>query len=287
MNKPLNKNNLRVSIILPVYNGEKFIAFAIESVLAQSYRNWELLVMDDGSTDRTANVVKRYAEKDNRIKYHKNEQNLGIQKTLNRGLKAAQGAYIARIDDDDTWCDVDKLSKQVKFLDDNPEYVLVGTGVIVVDERGNELSRYLTPCKDEDIRKKILSGNCFVHSSVMFRRAAVLKVGGYSEEEEVKHSEDYDLWLKLGEIGKFANLPIYAVKFTLRGGSVSHKNKIKQFRAVIKIAEKYKKDYPNYLLSNIRNYSRLILYGFFDFLPILRLKYKILKVCKLLSNNKT
>jgi len=273
-------NKIKVSIILPTYNGAKFISGAIKSVSAQSYKDWELLVIDDGSTDKTAEIVEELSKKDSRIKYFRNEKNLGIQKTLNKGLKLARGEYVARIDDDDRWVDVDKLKKQVEFLDKNPDYILVGMGVIVVNEDGDELFRFLNPQTDEDIRKKILSRNCFTHSSVMFRKEVAINLGGYSESEDVKHIEDYDLWLKFGRNGKMANLPMHAIHFIMRDKSISSKNKNIQLRRNIKIAKKYRKFYPNYFKASAKNYLRLFMYGVFKFIPFLKLKASILRKYK-------
>lgn len=267
----------RVSIILPTYNGEKFISGAIESVLAQSYKDWNLLVIDDGSTDKTAEIVKEFSKKDTRIKYFRNERNLGIQKTLNRGLKLAQGEYIARIDDDDRWIDSNKLKKQVEFLDNNYNYVLIGTGTVVVDKNGRELFRFLNPQTDEDIRKRILSRNCFTHSSVMFRKKEILRLGGYDETKDVQHSEDYNLWLGVGMIGKFTNLSIYATQFTMHKKSISFKNKFTQLKRNISISKKYKDFYPNYPISFLRNIIKLMGYIVFRVLPFDKIGNSILK----------
>jgi glycosyltransferase involved in cell wall biosynthesis len=271
-----------VSIILPTYNGAKYIKRAIESVISQSFSNWELLIIDDGSSDNTENIIKEYVKKDSRIIYFKNEVNLGIQKTLNMGLKEATGEYIARIDDDDEWIDKDKLQKQVEFLNNNSDHVLVGTGVIVVDEEGKELFRYLLPEFDKEIRSKILSKNCFVHSSVIFNKNVALSLGGYDESKYTRHVEDYDLWLKLGTIGKLANLPIYAVKFTSRDGSISSINKIEQFKKNISLIKNYKNKYPNYFGAFIRSYSRLLIYGFVLKSPI---KFSLNKIIKFYKKN--
>jgi glycosyltransferase involved in cell wall biosynthesis len=281
MDKDINMEKI-VSIILPTYNGEKYIKRAIESIIAQSFSRWELLVIDDGSVDNTKDIIVEYSSKDNRIIYLKNEVNLGIQKTLNKGLREAKGEYIARIDDDDEWIDTDKLKKQVEFLNNNPDHVLVGTGVIVIDESGLELFRYLLPEKDKNIKKKILGKNCFVHSSVMFRKDLALSLGGYSEDTAVKHIEDYDLWLKLGTVGKLANLSIYAVKFTLRGGSISSVNKIEQFKKNINLANKYKNKYPNYFGALFRSYIRIVVYGFILKSPI---RFSLNKLTKFYKEN--
>ncbi len=264
----MEKINNFVSIILPTYNGEKYVKRAIESVIAQTYQQWELIIIDDGSTDGTHTIVEQWSVEDARIRYFKNDTNLGIQKTLNRGLHEARGEYIARIDDDDTWCEASKLQQQVDFLNDNKEYVLVGTGVIIIDEKEKELIRYLLPTKDHTIRNSILAKNCFVHSSVVFRKDKALEVGEYDESNDTRHIEDYDLWLKLGVVGKLLNLPTYAVKFTQRDNSISAVSKIEQFKKNIKLIKKYKNKYPNYLGAIIKSYIRLFFYGFIKILPI-------------------
>lgn len=274
--------NKLVSIILPTYNGAKWIQKSIQSVISQSYKDWELIVIDDGSTDNTATIVANMSQNDTRIKYIKNTVNSGIQKTLNNGLKQANGVYIARIDDDDMWADTDKLYKQVEFLNNNPDHVLVGTGVVIVDEGNNELFRYLVPTTNESIQKRLLGKNCFVHSSVMFKKSAVMQFGGYSEDAEEKHFEDYDLWLKLGTIGKLANLPTYSVRYTMRNNSLSAVNRVEVFHKLIGHLKKYKKSYKGYYGALIRAYARYIIYGIFLKLPI---KFSLNKIIKLYKEN--
>lgn len=274
--------NKLVSIILPTYNGADRINESIKSVLGQTYTNWELLVIDDGSKDNTKDVIENFTKSDLRIRYIKNENNLGLQKTLNKGIREAKGEYIARIDDDDIWCDPQKLEKQFEFLDKNKDYVLVGTGVIVVDESGKELFRYLVPVSDYDIRERILGKNCFVHSSVVFRKAVVLGLGGYGEGSDVRNMEDYDLWLRIGLKGKFANLPMHSTKWCLRNGSLSSVNRIDIFKKIINLIKSYKDFYPNYYLAVVRSYARLFIYGFILRLPI---KVSLNKIIKLYKEN--
>ncbi len=235
-----------VSIILPTYNGALRIEASILSVLAQAYTNWELLVIDDGSTDGTCAVVSSLAQKDSRIRYIKNETNLGIQKTLNRGIQEAKGEYIARIDDDDVWVDRDKLKQQVAFLVENTDHVLVGTGFIAVNENGKEIFRKYNTTSDKEIRSEILNKNCFTHSSVLFIKSSALSTGGYSESPDTRHIEDYELWLKLGTVGTFANIPMYGVKLVLRSESISSQNKVEQFKKSLTLIKKFKKQYPQY-----------------------------------------
>lgn len=267
----------KVSILLPTYNGAKFVAQAIESVLAQDFSDWELLVVDDGSVDDTAHIVQGFAARDPRIIYIKNDRNLGIQKTLNDGLRHAQGQYIARIDDDDEWSDPRKLEEQIAFLDSHPEYVLVGTGAIVVDENRKELFRFLNTQTDEAIRQELLGKNCFTHSSVMFRKDAALRVNGYTETKDALHVEDYDMWLKLGRVGKLENLPLYGVRWMLRASAISSRNRITQFVNSMRLSVTYRHSYPGFMKGFVRSWIRLIAYGIFSFIPILKLKYFIFK----------
>ena len=255
-------NKIIVSVVLPTYNRAYLLSGAISSVLNQTFQDFELIIVDDGSTDNTKEVVENFQKKDNRIKYIRNEENLGIQKTLNKGIGMSEGKYIARIDDDDEWIDNNKLKNQVDFLELNQDHVLVGTGAVVVDENNKEIFRYLCPKEDNIIRKSILSKNCFLHPSVVFKKESFLAVGGYDESSDVRHIEDYDLWFKLGIVGKFANLNIYAVKLKNSGKQISFKNQRKQLNGYFLFIKKYKDSYPGYYYALVRAYLRLFLYGY-------------------------
>ncbi len=264
-----------ISIILPTYNGSKWVKKAIESVQSQTYTNWELLVIDDGSMDNTAQITIDIAKVDHRIIYIKNEQNLGIQKTLNKGIKEAKGEHIARIDDDDEWAYKDKLKDQIEFLENHTDHVLIGTGVQAVSESGKIIFERVNPISDGQIRNIILNKNCFIHSSVMFRKLIAIQVGGYNEDLKSKHVEDYDLWLRMGKIGSFANLPIIGVKLLIHSSSLSYNNKVTQFVKSIKLAKIYKNDYPNFYSAYISLYIRMIVYKILN-LPIVRSAYPFL-----------
>ena len=263
----MKKKNIKVSVILPTHNGSKYISKAIESVLSQSLEDLELIIIDDGSTDRTSEVVKEFTKKDKRIVFENNKENLGIQKTLNKGIQMARGEYVARIDDDDEWVYLDKLEEQTAFLDRHGNYVLVGTGVIVVDEDRKELFRFMQPETDAEIRDKMLLKSCFTHSTVMFRKDTALEIGGYSEEEGALHVEDYDLWLRLGVVGKLYNLRQYGIKFMLREGAISSKYKLEQFRKNVKLVVKYRKHYPNFSRSFLFANLRGALYTIYEYMP--------------------
>jgi glycosyltransferase involved in cell wall biosynthesis len=235
-----------VSIILPTYNGALFIKKAIESVLGQTFKSWELLVINDASTDETETVIKKYSSIDNRIILINNENNLGIQKTLNKGISLAKGEYIARIDDDDQWIDPMKLIAQVSFFEKNRGYVLLGTDAIVLDSNGKKISINIMPKNDRIIRTKILSKNPFLHATIMARKKNLEEAGGYNETKNFLHIEDYELWLRLGKMGKFANLPETAVALTVHDKSLTSKNRALQARNMIRAVVLYRNDYPNY-----------------------------------------
>src|SRR3989338_11113517 len=237
-----------VSVILPTYNRAKYITKAIESVWRQSYKNLELIIINDASTDATGELVSVFSKHNPRITILRNETNLGIVASLNKGIKAAQGKYIARLDDDDVWCDDKKIEKQVDFLEKNPEYCLTGGGVIKIDKNGKEIVRYLLPEKDEDIRKTILINNAFAHTTVLFRKDTFLKVGGY--DEQFAFIEDWDLWLKMGKIGKFYNFQEFFVYYLDQEyDDPYHYRNYKIRRNVglnIKLRKKYKDGYAHY-----------------------------------------
>ncbi|MFH1292397.1 MAG: glycosyltransferase [bacterium] len=238
------------------HNRANHIAWAIASVRSQSLTDWELIIIDDASTDDTKAVVQEFLNQDQRIRYIKNEKNLGISNSRNLALEKARGQFIAVLDSDDIWCYNEKLQKQYDFLSQNPEYVLVGGGVIQIDEQGVERKRYLNPCKDSTIRKKFLAKNPFAHSSVMYSRNLALELGGYKKELGI--GEDYDLWLRMGKKGKLANLNDYLLKYRIHSDGTCFKDLIKALKNNIKIIKKYRKDYPNYFFAFLRRWSRLL-----------------------------
>lgn len=267
----------KVSVLLPTHNGSRFISRSIESVLTQSFDAFEFIIIDDGSTDTTGDIVKEFVRKDKRVVFISNKGNLGIQRTLNNGLQIAKGEYIARIDDDDEWLDSKKLEGQVAFLDAHPEHVLVGTGVVVVDENRNELFRFLQPIDDGAIRDRMLFKSCFTHSAVVFRKDPVLGLGGYGEGEEVRHVEDYDLWLRLGRVGKLANLPLYGIKFMQRKDAITSKHKPEQFKKNIRLVKSFRADYPHSRMAVLFTYLRSALFTLDKVLPFVSLKNWFIK----------
>lgn len=234
-----------ISVIIPTYNRAGLIGRAIKSVINQSFTDWELIVVNDASTDNTAAVVEALAQQDARIKLITNERNNypDISKTINTGLAAAKGKYIARLDDDDYWRDTKKLEIQLKFLESNPDHVLVGSGMIVVDENDKELYRFLKNENDDKIRAHALLANPFAHTTVLYRSDAARAVGGYSN---IHYAEDWDLWLKLGTKGKLHNLPEYMTAYLQAGQNKSLVHQKDHTRAIFSILRAHRSEYPNF-----------------------------------------
>ena len=197
-----NLKNPKVSVVMSVYNGEKYLREAIESILNQTFTDFEFIIINDGSTDRTGEILSNY--NDSRMVIRE-QGNKGLAQSLNRGIRKSRGQYIARMDADDI-SNAERLEKQVSFLDTHPEYVMVGTNAMVMDKDGVMLYETNLSRNDEEIRVFLNSGNPFYHGSVMFRRDAVLKAGLY-DETVVQYFEDYLLWHKLAVLGKMANFP--------------------------------------------------------------------------------
>ena len=194
-----------ISIIVSIYNSDKTLSQMIESVLNQTYKDFELILINDGSTDNSLDVIKKYAKKDNRI-VTIDKKNSGLTKSLNIGLKKAKNKYIARIDADDIWYPT-KLEKQIEFLEQNQDYTLVGTVYNEIDENGKIIyKKQRTPLliTDEEIRKNIVRFNPFFHSSVMFKKEVLETVGFYNEE--LKYTQDYEFWIRIMSKYKVVNL---------------------------------------------------------------------------------
>jgi glycosyltransferase involved in cell wall biosynthesis len=248
--------NALISIVMSTYNDSLFIKNAIESVVNQSYTNLEFIIIDDGSTDGTKRIIKKYQKTDKRIKYFKNNNNQGLIYSLNRGIKLAKGEYIARIDSDDKWIDKNKLKKQVEYLNKNKNVVLVGTWAYKTNRDGKILHKLKYPTSDKDIRKYMIIENCFIHSSVMIRKTALPKE---PYDKEFKCAEDYGLWLRLGTLGKLKNIPEYMVNYTINPRGISQSKYNIQLKSTIKAIKKYKKSYPFYLLGLILWYLRIFI----------------------------
>lgn len=190
----------KVSVVMAVYNGERYVKQTIDSILRQTFKDFEFIIVDDGSYDGTSKILKTY--NDPKIYVHKQE-NQGLSKSLNTGIKLARGEYIARIDADDIAFPT-RLEQQVKFLDEHPKVGLLGTACYLIDSSGKILTKFVMPTNDENIRKAMIKYNPIFHPTVIMRKDAIEKAGYY--DETFKNGLDYDLWFKIAKIYKIANL---------------------------------------------------------------------------------
>lgn len=197
-----------VSIIMGAYNCEKTIRNCIESVLNQSYLDWELIICDDASTDNTYAILAEYANMDNRIRILKNNENMRLAASLNRCLKEARGKYVARVDADDEYT-YDKLEKQVLFMEKNSDIDVSGTGRILFDENGEYATVYE---KDIPSKTDLLFDAPFAHPTIMMKKEVYEALNGYNVSKDTMRCEDLDLWFRFFEQGyRGANIhePLY------------------------------------------------------------------------------
>jgi glycosyltransferase involved in cell wall biosynthesis len=214
-----------ISVCLAVYNTEKYIAQAVESILNQTFEDFEFLIIDDGSTDKSPEILQSYAEQDQRIRFYHRE-NQGISKTRNQMLKQARGKFIAVMDADDI-AYPERFEHQVKFLKNNPDVVCVGGAFEFIDEEGRFLHCLQPPKIDTEIQRLMLAGHTAInHPCAMIRRKSITQIDGYTED--MATVGDLDLFLRLGEVGKLANLEKTVLKYRLRMTSTSEQKQAQQ-----------------------------------------------------------
>lgn len=207
---------------MSAYNSEKYLALAIDSLLQQSYSNFELILFDDASSDNTRNIIKEYAEKDSRIIPLYNDQNRGLTANLNQGIKQSKGIYIARMDADDISLP-ERFEKQVCFLDNNPEIDLLGTYAIDIDDFDKEIHLRMMPQQHQEIIHLLPKANPITHSSVMFRKESFKKIDFYNES--YRTTQDYEMWFRAAGIGlKFHNLNEVLLKYRMDSNYTSRKS---------------------------------------------------------------
>ncbi len=241
-----------VSILMLTYNRANFLPEAIESVLHQTCSDWELVIIDDGSTDGTKDLIASYT--DPRIRYIRHEDNAGLFVRRTESLSYATGVYTAILDSDDYWPSENKLTEQVAFLDINPEYVIVGTQAELIDAEGKNLGSYQVATTDTDIRNRILRRNQFIHSSLLIRTETLKETDGY----QPTLAEDLELVLQLGKHGKLANLPLPHTAHREHADS-QNDHGIKMARGVDWIIARHAYAYPHAISARLFSKLRLSL----------------------------
>lgn len=225
----------RVSIVMAAYNANQFLAEALDDLLAQTFTDFELIVVDDGSTDGTLAMLDSYAAADARIIVLKNEINLGLPTSLNLGIKHCRAALIARADADDRY-PPDRLAKQVAFLDAHPEVGLLSGAVDKIDAHGKYLLSVRFPTEDGQIRMRELFLNSFTHPGVMYRTELVRSIGGY--DPEYFTSEDADLYSRLRPVTIAANLEDKVVYYRKHGAASTQNRKSKDVALSLSVRQR-------------------------------------------------
>jgi glycosyltransferase involved in cell wall biosynthesis len=232
----------RVTVLMPVYNGAPYLREAIESILRQSFTDFEFLIIDDGSTDSSVSIVNSYP--DPRIRLLENGRNLGLVPTLNWGIDLARGEFIARMDCDDISLP-DRLAKQMLFMAAHPEVGVCGGWVEYF--MGRELVLKL-PVTDVAIKQALPSYNPLAHPALMIR-TVVLKTQPIYYNPEYLHIEDYELWVRLAVVTCFANLPEVLLKYRIHPKQIGRQYSAKQAQILQKIRTKLLPDFSEKVLT--------------------------------------
>lgn len=213
---------MKVSVVLPVYNAGSDLRQAVGSILEQEMGEFELIIIDDASTDRSAERIRNYAQADPRVRPVYHSRNAGLSSTLNEGLELARGELVARMDQDDESLP-NRLRVQTNFMDAHPEVVVAGSFVYHMGARRERDRLIRFPTDSEEIKRTLLRENCLYHPSVMFRRREILELGGY--RPQFRNAEDYDLWLRTSKRFELANIPepLLRYRFTVSGMTLSRK----------------------------------------------------------------
>jgi glycosyltransferase involved in cell wall biosynthesis len=246
----------RVSVIMLTYNRPQFIGRAIQSVVAQDFQDWELIVVQDGDQELTKTVVREWQAKDQRLRYFHRDKPGNVASALNFGVQQARGDFIAILDDDDQWISTGKLSRQVAFLEKNPEYVACGGGAIVIDDKENEQLRYLKPENDDEIRSKILQANPMAHSTTVYRKSVAEKLGLY--DDGLPGYQDWDLFLKMAHVGKLHNFQEPLMYYTLWSGGTTYSRLRLNAQSAVRIVARHRRDFPGAVMARLLSWAYLV-----------------------------
>jgi glycosyltransferase involved in cell wall biosynthesis len=209
--------NPRISVVMSVYNGQDYLREAVESILCQSYRDFEFIVVDDGSVDRTSEILAEYKDRRLRIVH---QENRGLTPSLNRGIRLARGEYIARQDADDISMP-ERLEILVEILEGEPEVGLVGSHVIFIDRYGTEFSRWRTPLEHEEICRESKKYNPLCQGGGIFRKSCLEEIGAY--REKFRYAQDYDLLLRMAKRFQVRNVDRFLYKWRKASHTISRK----------------------------------------------------------------
>ena len=223
-----------ISIVMSVYNGEKFLNMAVNSILKQTFKNFEFIIINDGSTDKTAQILKQIRNQDKRVTIIEQE-NKGLIHSLNTASLLASGKYIARMDCDDI-CSPLRLAKQLFFLEKHPDIGILGAQAVSINENGRQQHKIYIPCTSKAIEWSLHFTNPIIHSVVLMRSEVIRALDYYNYK--ACHAEDYDLWVRALKITKIANLPDILIQKRFWPGNICSLYQELQYKTIIKIMHK-------------------------------------------------
>lgn len=228
-----------ISVLMSVYNGEPYLEAAIKSIREQSYKDFEFIIVNDGSTDHSLEIILQHAEQDKRIRVI-DQANQGLIAALNTGLKNCETPLVARMDADDIALP-ERLYQQKDYMDKNPHIVALGSAILLIDEKSQTFGKSTYPSNGKALGEYLYKiGSPFAHPAVMMRKAPVMELGGY--RKAYKHAEDYDLWLRLHKIGGLDNLKTPLLKYRQHNQKISVQNAHHQ--ALVSVIARYAAQAP-------------------------------------------
>jgi glycosyltransferase involved in cell wall biosynthesis len=229
----MTETSPKITVVMAVYNEDEYLSTAINSILKQTFEDFEFLIIDDGSTDKTPEIIEHYAEQDNRIRYLANQANKGLPASLNKGIEHASGKYIARMDADDISLPR-RFEKQIEYLDSNPSVHVVGSYASLIGKNGECLGKKTFPQGGRNPEGLKREGPRVPHPSVMMRRSSLQYVSGY--REPFRYAQDLDLWIRMSR--KFGEdflgiIPEPLIKYRLTPGQYRRRSVISVYRSYV------------------------------------------------------
>jgi len=252
-----NMNLPKISVIMSVYNGERYLKEAIESILEQTFKDFEFIIVDDGSDDKILKILNEYAKKDIRIRIIKNKKNIGLTKSLNKAIKTAKGKYIARMDADDISLQ-NRFFKQVAIFKKYHDVSIVVNNYAIIDKNNKEIKVQKLPSDNFSLYNSVRKNNIICHGSIMIKKTLLDKIGGYNEL--LDFAQDYDLWLRVFKNGyKFYLIPEVLYKFRISPESAEKKafHQNDYAKLIRKMHENPSKNYY-YLVEKLRKKNKQI-----------------------------
>lgn len=236
----MKKNEPLISVVMPVFNAEKFLSKAIESILNQTLKDFEFIIINDASTDKSLQIINKFKKRDQRIRLINNKKNIQMSRSLNLGISRAKSDLIARMDQDDI-AFPDRLEVEYNFMKPHPNIAIVGSDIITINEFDQVTGKRTYQTESDNLKRTMLRYSPFAHPTVMMRKKVFEELGGF--DPQMVPCEDTEFWFRLGSKYEFASIPRFLLKYRIVVTSLSHKNvryiEIKGFRIKINAIRKY------------------------------------------------